>query len=198
MNKSTSRGRRPGSPETRERIREAARQLFLADGYQAVSLRSIAAAAEVDVALVSYYFGSKQGLFAATMALPLSPADIFQQVIAGDLDTLPERALRSLLGVWDAEETGGPLRALAMTAVADPEVTRLLRELVSRELVDLLAERLGDPEGRERAGAFVAQMSGLIFSRYLLRLEPIATMTADEVVRRLAPSLEIALHPAGR
>lgn len=196
MNKSTGRGRRPGSPETKERIREAARERFLAEGYQAVSLRSIATAAQVDVALVSYYFGSKQGLFAATMALPMNPADIFQEVIAGDVDTLPERALRSLLGVWDADETGGPLRALALAAVSDPEVTRLLRELVGRELIDRLADRLGDPGGPERAAAFVTQMSGVIFSRYLLRLEPFASMTADEIVQRLAPSLAAALQPA--
>ena len=83
MNKTAGRGRRPGSPDTRERIREAARVRFLADGYQAVSLRAIAAEAGVDVALVSYYFGSKQGLFAATMALPMNPADIFQEVAQG-------------------------------------------------------------------------------------------------------------------
>ncbi len=194
MNKSVGRGRRPGSPDTRERIREAARVRFLAEGYQAVSLRSVAAEASVDVALVSYYFGSKQGLFAATMALPVNPADIFQKVLEGDLDTLPERALRALLAVWDAEETGGPLRTVAATAVSDPEVTRLFRELVGRELVDQLAARLGDPGGRERAAAFIAQLAGIIFSRHLLRLEPIASMPADEVVRRSAPGLEAVLR----
>jgi AcrR family transcriptional regulator len=195
MNKTAGRGRRPGSPDTRERIREAARVRFLADGYQAVSLRAIASEAGVDVALVSYYFGSKQGLFAATMALPMNPADIFQEVLKGDLKSLPERGLRALLAVWDAEETGAPLRTMAATAVSDPEVTRLLRELVSRELVDQLAEKLGDPNGRERAAAFVAQMAGVIFSRYLLQLEPIASMPADDVVRHVAPSLKAALKP---
>lgn len=168
---------------------------FLADGYQAVSLRAIAAEAGVDVALVSYYFGSKQGLFAATMALPMNPADIFQEVLKGDLKTLPERALRALLAVWDTEETGAPLRTMAVTAVSDPEVTRLLRELVGRELIELLAARLGEPHGRERAGAFTAQMAGVIFSRYLLKLEPIASMPADDVVRHLVPSLKAALKP---
>ncbi len=195
MNKTAGRGRRPGSPDTRERIREAARVRFLADGYQAVSLRAIAAEAGVDVALVSYYFGSKQGLFAATMALPMNPADIFQEVLKSDVKSLPERALRALLAVWDADETGGPLRTMAMTAVSDPEVTRLLRELISRELVDQLAEKLGDPAGHERAGAFVAQMAGVIFTRYLIKLEPIASMSADDVVRHVAPSLKASLKP---
>lgn len=196
MKNNVGRGRRPGSPDTRERIREAARARFLAEGYQSVTLRAIAAEAGVDVALVSYYFGSKQGLFAATMALPVNPADVFQEVLKGDLDTLAVRALRALLAVWDAPETGAPLRAIAATAVADPEVTRLIRELVGRELTDHLAARLGEPDGAGRAAAFTMQMSGLIFSRYLLQLEPIAGMSVDEVVRRLAPSLDAALRPA--
>ncbi len=194
MNKSAGRGRRPGSPDTRERIRDAARGMFLEQGYQAVSLRAIAAAAGVDVALVSYYFGSKQGLFAAAVALPVNPADVFQSLLHGDLETLAERGLRALLAVWDDEETGGPLRTLALTAVADPEVTRLLRELVRRELIDQLATRLGDPNGLERAAAFISQMAGLIFSRYLIKLEPLASMSADDIVRRLAPGLDAALR----
>jgi AcrR family transcriptional regulator len=196
MKKNVGRGRRPGSPDTRDRIREVARARFLAEGYQAVSLRAIAAEAGVDVALVSYYFGSKQGLFAATMALPVNPADVFQEVLKGDLETFADRALRSLLTVWDAAETGGPLRAIAATAVADPEVTRLIRELVGRELIDRLAERLGEPDAAARAGAFTTQMAGIIFSRYLLKLEPIATMSADDVVRRLAPALDATLRSA--
>ena len=76
MNKSPGRGRRTGAPDTREAIRLAARARFLADGYQAVTLRKVAADAGVDVALISYYFGSKVGLFGAAMALPVNPAEL--------------------------------------------------------------------------------------------------------------------------
>jgi hypothetical protein len=81
-----------------------------------------------------------------------------------------------------------------VTAVSDPEVTRLLRELVRRELIDHLATRLGEPDGLGRAAAFVSQMGGVIFSRYVLKLEPLASMTADHVVRRLAPALHATLR----
>jgi AcrR family transcriptional regulator len=198
MNKSPGRGRRPGQADTREAIRLAARQRFLADGYQAVTMRSIASHAGVDVALVSYYFGSKQGVFGAAMSITANPADIVELALQGDLASLPERALRVMLGVWDEPLTGGPLRVMASAATGDPELRRAVGEFVSRELVDRLAGRLSGPDAPARAAAFSAQIAGVIFSRYLLGIEPIASMTVDDIVRHLAPSLRVALEPQTR
>jgi AcrR family transcriptional regulator len=195
MNKQSGRGRRPGSPDTQEAIRRAARERFLRDGYAGVTLRSIATDAGVDVALVSYYFGSKQGLFGAAMALPANPADLLQAELAGDPATLPERLVRSLLLVWDSPETGAPLRTLAGNAAADPDLNRLVREAVGREIVDRLSAHLGTPDATQRAAAFASQIAGLIFSRYVFQFEPIASMSPDEIVNRLAPSLRLALFP---
>jgi AcrR family transcriptional regulator len=194
MNKTSGRGRRAGSPDTQEQIRQAARQRFLAEGYQAVSMRAIAADAGVDVALVSYYFGSKQGLFAAAMALPVNPADAFQAELDGDLHTLAERVLRTMLTIWDDPILGTPLRTIAVTAAGDSDLNRLVREAVGREINARLSERLGEPDGAQRAAAFTTQMAGVVFARYVLRIEPIASMTIDDVVRHLAPSLQLAIE----
>jgi AcrR family transcriptional regulator len=195
MNKKSGRGRRPGNPDTQEAIRRAARDRFLRDGYAGVTLRSIATDAGVDVALVSYYFGSKQGLFGAAMALPANPADLLEAELAGDPSTLPERLLRSLLLVWDTPETGAPLRALAGNAASDPDLNRLVREAVGREIVDRLAAQLGTPDAPQRAAAFATQVAGVIFSRYVFQFEPMASMSPDEIVDRLAPALRMALFP---
>ena len=160
-----------------------------------MTLRSVAADAGVDVALVSYYFGSKQGLFGAAMALPANPAQLLQEQLTGDPATLPDRLLDSLLVVWDAPETGAPLRAMAASAATDPHLNRLVAEVISREVVDRLAAYLGTPDATQRAAAFCTQIAGLIFSRYVFRFEPIASMTPAEVVRRLGPSLRLALMP---
>jgi AcrR family transcriptional regulator len=193
MNNSPKRGRRAGSPDTREQILDAARERFLADGYQSVTMRSIAVAGGVDVALVSYYFGSKQGLFSAAMSLPTNPAALVASVLAGDLDTLAERLLRSMLAVWDDPVSGAPLRALASTATVDADLSRVVREAVGREIVNRLAKRIGGTGASQRAAAFSTQMAGVIFARYLLRLEPIASMSVDDVVRRLGPSLQLSI-----
>ncbi|WP_100259631.1 TetR family transcriptional regulator [Qipengyuania seohaensis] len=49
--------------DTSEAISRAALQRFAAQGFEATSLREIAGDAEVDVALISYRFGGKQGLW---------------------------------------------------------------------------------------------------------------------------------------
>ena len=52
-------------PDRRQAILLAAEKLFAEQGYHAVSLRQIAAEAEVPLALVGYYFGAKHELFHA-------------------------------------------------------------------------------------------------------------------------------------
>jgi AcrR family transcriptional regulator len=56
------------SQTTRERILDAAEQLFAARGFHGCSIRDITGAARVDVALANYHFGSKLGLLEAVFA----------------------------------------------------------------------------------------------------------------------------------
>lgn len=188
-----SRGRRAGKPGTRAEILEVARRRFLEDGYQAVTLRAVAAEAGVDVALVSYYFGSKKGLFGAALALAVNPAETLARTAEGDPVTFPQRALRDLLALWEDPESGAPLRALVAGAAQDPAITGLVREMMEREIIDRIAGRLGGADARRRAGVFCAHIAGLVVTRYILRLEPFASMPPDEIIRAYTPSLRLAL-----
>lgn len=200
MNYSASRARgRPRGPSTtREDILRIARRRFLAEGYQRVTLRSIAAEAGVDVALLSHYFGSKSGLFGATMQLAANPAEKLEEAIrGGDFATAPRRMLRTLIATWDDPVIGAGLRAMAEAATREPEVNRGLREMVERELIGRLADRIGGADATARAGVVASQMMGIIFGRYVLRVEPLASMPADELVLRAAPALQAAIRSPG-
>lgn len=48
--------------DTRERILDVAERLFMENGYEGTSMRSITGAAEVNLAAVNYHFGSKEAL----------------------------------------------------------------------------------------------------------------------------------------
>src|ERR1700754_298892 len=122
MNKSGQRGRRVGSPDTRAKILDAAGRRFLQDGYQHTTLRAVAGDVGVDVALISYFFGSKRGLFAAVFALVTNPAEILTAELGGDPITFPQRLIASLLTVWDDPVRGKPLVTMVRAAVADPAV----------------------------------------------------------------------------
>ncbi|MFE1289891.1 TetR family transcriptional regulator [Streptomyces sp. NPDC058751] len=197
------RGRRPGGPDTRAAILDVARRRFLEDGYHTVTLRSVAGEAGVDLALISYYFGSKKGLFGAALALGANPAELLARVVEeGDLTTVPERVVRQVVAVWDDPVTGPPLIAMLKTAIEDDSFGALVKEAVEREIVDRIAGLVPGRDARQRAAAFTTVVAGLITTRYLLRLEPVVSMTADELVRFVSPQLRQALrgpgHPAGR
>lgn len=173
-----------------------ARRRFLTDGYAGVTLRSLAAEAGVDAALISYHFGSKRGLFGAALELSANPTIAVARALDGPLESLPERLLRTLLAVWDDPARRGPLLGLMTRITTDPEVAQLFREVAERELFGRIAERLGG-HPREAAAAGT-QLAGLIFLRYVIRVEPLASMTADEVVAVMAPTLRAALGRALR
>ncbi|WP_232382879.1 TetR/AcrR family transcriptional regulator [Actinomadura violacea] len=189
-----SRGRRRGSPDTRAQILDIARTRFLADGYGKVTLRSIAAEADVDAALISYFFGSKKGLFGAVLGLLANPPDVLAAALPGDPATLPERVLAAMLATWDDPERGGPLILMVRAATQDAELTRLLRDVVGREMIDRIAEHVGGPDARHRAAACSAQLAGVIFGRYVLAVEPLASMTADELIAAMAPGMRAVLY----
>lgn len=193
MINSGGRGRRPGQSDTRVKIKETAHRHFLVDGYYGTSMRSVAADAGVDVALVSYYFGSKRGLFAAAMSLSANPAGLVEAAVAGDISTLAARLLRSALAMWDDASAGSALRAVITAAVSDTDLNRFVSEAMSKELVAPVARQLDQPDAAQRAGVFSAQVAGLFFSRYVLNVEPIASMPVDEIVRILAPAMQHAL-----
>ena len=113
--------------------------------------------------------------------------------LPGDPATLPERVLTALLTSWEDPEQGAPLRVMVTAAVQDPELSRLLKEVLEREMVARLAEHIGGANAHYRAGAFFSQLAGLVFARYVLQVEPLASMTVDELIRHLAPGLRAAL-----
>ncbi|WP_409440167.1 TetR/AcrR family transcriptional regulator [Psychromonas sp. GE-S-Ul-11] len=62
----------------RHNLVEAAKVCFSERGYDSVSTRKIAKKANVDAAMIRYYFGSKEGLFEAVIQETLAP--IFEQL----------------------------------------------------------------------------------------------------------------------
>lgn len=54
-------------PKRKDRILDAAEALFAKHGFDGVSMRMVADEAEVDLALSSYHFGNKRGLFDAVL-----------------------------------------------------------------------------------------------------------------------------------
>jgi AcrR family transcriptional regulator len=181
------RGPRANGGEAREAILQAAREQFATNGYDATTLRGIARAAGVDAALPSYHFGSKNALFVATLQLPVTPGEVIDGVLAGGMDDIGERIVRTLLSVWDDPERGSPLIAVLRSAPSHGEA---VREFIEREVVARFAAAIDAPDATLRAGAVVSQVLGFVTARYVLRIEPFASASHDELVALLGPTLQ--------
>lgn len=130
-------------PTVRERLLRAASDCFLADDYHQVSTRRIAEAAGVNVSMIRYYFGSKQGLYEAMIGATLGPL----------LDVLDGQTLSTLDGF------ASYLRLYYRTMLARPEFPRLILKVLAlrngpgRRYIRQLLDR-----GRQRGAQRVDQL----------------------------------------
>jgi AcrR family transcriptional regulator len=152
-------------------------------------VRAVAAKAGVDPALVHHYFGSKEDLFVAALALPIDPREVLAPIVADGPDGAAERLLRTFLSVWDDPELQLPLMAVARS-LTDPSGKELMRDGFLKVVIGPLAIALGIDEPERRMPIVASQVLGLILTRYLLEVEPIASMPADELVAIYAPTIQ--------
>jgi AcrR family transcriptional regulator len=184
-------GRRPGPSTTRAEILEAARESFAARGYEGTSLRSVAASAGVDPALVRRFFGSKEDLLTAALRVTLDPGERLAGVLAGDLDTLGERLVDYFLSVWEQPKSRDVLLAMIRTASTNAHAAQLLRGFFGGEILSRLARAIEDEqEAQLRAAAIGSQIVGLAFYRYLLEVEPIASASTETLRATFGPTLQ--------
>jgi AcrR family transcriptional regulator len=184
-------GRRPGNQDTRQAILAAARQAFGDRGFDGASIRQIATSAGVDPALVHHYFGAKDKLFLATMEVPIDPAELLPKIFEPGLDGVGERLVGALLRVWDSP-AGSSAAALFRSAMQHDWSARMLREFLVTQILRRAMSHLNlDPvEAPKRAALVASQVMGLVMARYILRLEPLASMPADEIVRNVGPTIQ--------
>ena len=182
-------GRRPGASGNRDRILAAAREQFAAAGWDATTIRSIASAAGVDPALVMHYFGSKAGIFRAALEFPIDPAEVVPRLLEPGLDGLGERMVRFFLAVWDSPD-GRPLLGVIRSAVVSEQAAQLLREFVTREVLGRIAAVLQVDQPRLRVGLAGSQLIGLAILRYVVKIEPVASASPDEIAAWVGPTLQ--------
>lgn len=182
-------GRRPGQSVTRERIVAAARRQLAEHGYERASLRAIARAAHVDQRLITHFFGSKQALFVAAMALPVDPAAFVRSVAGPGVPGFGERLAERWVVMWDSAE-GRHLVGLVRSAVTNETAARMLRDVFVHVVLQQLVRALDIDRAERRASLVASQLFGLVLVRYVLRLPAIVAMGPEEVARSIGPTIQ--------
>jgi AcrR family transcriptional regulator len=182
-------GRRPGQSTTREAIARAARAQFSELGYDRTTIRGVARQAGVDAALVLRFYGSKDALFREVMALPPAAAEALERIADGPRETVGRRLAELIVGLLETPETRAIILGRIRSASSHPEAAALVRETVTRD-VRRLTEALSDDEPDVRAVLAGTHVVGLAFARYVVLVEPLASMPAADVVEYAAPTFQ--------
>jgi AcrR family transcriptional regulator len=186
--------RRPGRPagnsDTRDRILASARELFARNGIGNTSIRAVAAAAGVDSALVHHYFGTKEKLFAAAAHIPIDPMDVIGPLREVPVEELGYKLPSMLLPLWDSE-IGAGLIATLRSIIAGSEVN-LIRSFIQDVIAVEVGARVDNPPGSGiiRIQFVASQLVGVVMARYILELEPFASLPAEQIARTIAPNLQ--------
>lgn len=184
------RGRRAGGEDTRTALLDAAREVFIARGYEGATVRSIAAKAGVDAAMVNHWFGSKENLFAqAVLKLPFDPTVLVARLLDGPPEETGERIARNFTTIWDATG-GGPFAAIVRSVTSHDGVANVLREFFLNNVFAQITGRLDVDRVELRASLCASQVIGMGMVRYVVKFEPLASADVDTVVAAVGPNLQ--------
>lgn len=202
------RGPRGARGKMREQIKRVAESQFIARGYDGTTMRSIAKGAGCDPAMVSYYFGSKQRLFRDCFDLPLDPLQQILQLWEPGLEGIADRLLDFAFTLYEERLTKDRMKALMRALITDSETTQRFRAYMSENLLKGGAEVLntlqiasGQEVNEELETSFQALIEilmsmiyGVATMRYIVQLEPVASMERSELQNRLAPILQTQIE----
>lgn len=144
--------------ETKDRILDAAESLFVANGFQATSLRRITTMAGVNLAAVNYHFQSKEQLILAVMVRKLEPIN---------------RRRLSLLDRFEAETGPHP-----------PSLEKVLAAFI-QPIVDDQAAGVDLGSFPVLMGRLYTEPGGLMQKLFGVAFAPIAKRFKDAITRAL-------------
>jgi AcrR family transcriptional regulator len=150
----------------------------------------VARQAGVDAALVHHYFDSKDELFIEAMAIPVDPRRIAARILDGPLDDIGRRIATVFLEVWESPDGQQRMQALFRSVVSSDEVARMMREGIGQMIIQPVSQVLDVPDAKLRVGLVGSQLVGAAIIRYVVGLEPVASIDVETLIDRLAPVLQ--------
>ncbi len=182
------RGRRPGAPDTRQEILDAALECFAELGYERATVREIARRAGVDPAMVHHYFGTKEALLDAAIELPMDPRVVTDHIESGTLAEA-EALLRTMIELWEVPRFRRTMQALMRVALSNEAAAARVRELFTAQIADRIAGAIGGTDAALRAGLVASQVVGLAYLRFVLESPALADAEPDVLVAAVAPTV---------
>jgi AcrR family transcriptional regulator len=167
---------------TREAILRSALAAFSRYGYDGVGVREIAQMAGVTGVLVNRYFGSKEELFAATVAIICADHRIFES----GSTTLAKRLAAKVMSKTE------PIDALLLIlrSAPNPRAAEILRENIARHFERPLKASLPGPNASERAAMILALVVGFQLFRKVIGSKALIHASGASLSHHLTTTLQ--------
>jgi len=184
-------GRRPKSEgNAKEDILRAAEILFARQGVESTSLRAIARKANVNPAMVLYYFSDREEILMELVRVKVAP---IVAAILGSGTTqknLGVHIVKAFLDVWDTGNNRDLLVALFHYAGKERLSGDFLRQVLFQFISPLVERQISDEEYPARMTMVATQIIGLAAARYVLRLEPFVTADPEFLAMVIGITIE--------
>jgi AcrR family transcriptional regulator len=184
---SPSAGRR--SDAAKRRILDAAQQIFAEKGYEAATVREIAARASIHASMITRYFDTKDQLFALACETHLNFPDLsrFNKAEIGN------RLSQKFISLWEGEEANGQLQALFRASISKEAARRKVVSIFERQVCAAIRTIDGIDHADDRAGLISSFILGVAYSRYIARIPAVARLPAHELRAKIAPTLQFII-----
>jgi len=188
----------------RERILASAETIFLQDGFDDTSIRTLTEAAGVNVALVNYYFGSKRNLYLEVLRRKFSTAATQKcQALAAQLDGLKEPDLGQVISAYvelylgsdeSAQATQQFLKLISRQLAEDDDAMELLLEELVIPIHQLMKSSLRQIDSQldnNKLSLCIGSITGQIFHflRFPQAFRTLVQLPKDKILRE-----EMAKH----
>jgi AcrR family transcriptional regulator len=174
---------------SRDAVLAAAKKRFGEDGYEKTTLRAIARDANVDPSMVLYLFGSKADLFRESLRLIVDADLLVAAMTAGEGD-IGSRLVAQYLQIWESPETATSMAAMLASATSNGDAQEALRTFMREYVLTAVSGVIGgDERARLRAMLAATNLVGTALMRYIIKVPPLATLPAEDVVRLIAPTV---------
>ncbi|MBM3669773.1 MAG: TetR family transcriptional regulator [Actinobacteria bacterium] len=183
----------------------AARAVLARAGYADTTLKAVASAAGIAPDVLASLYRNREELLRAALQLPFDPTSAVPRLVGPGLDGMGERLVRAALAVMESDQMRSDIAYVGRAASGglgsaggSVDVVGLVRgafDFVQDTVVDRALESLGVPDARMRGALITSYLAGVMSTRYVVKMEPLASASDDEVVALVAPLIQRTLDP---
>ena len=184
-------GRRQGESNAKEDIILAAQNLFALSGYDKATIRSIAKEAKGDPALINHYFKSKQELFIESMLPLFDGPKLLQKALDGPDDEIGLRLSRLFIFLISNERTKSLIIGIIRSSTTDEQAAKMLNRFITENVASILKQKIKGNDASVISNLIGSQFVGIVLAREIIKVEPIVSLSEDDLMKYLAPKLQI-------